>query len=354
MILQNPYSQAGNAIRLGGDLRRAASYKKYAWSKLNQLKTMMYMSGSNMIKKYYSVEGGCVDIIVQSVAGMDSIYINACSGGGCKVVLSLSGDTVPARNAKINIKHSGMDNDGGFNGIGSVGWGDGIASFVGNAPNDTELNRTHQYATSGTYTITYTGMARKFFKSTGSMTAPSKTLTHYKREITNQVNASTAHSVCTALPWSVDTGIGLNDKACRHGIFGSGSNWDCIQGYDETIIDLTGEEGGKIWAHVTATQGLASTDPDVHAMGTVNDVKVANVGIFSSTLLGTVEQNWSAGILPVGGMVSVKETDNSIWAFPSISLGLGEFKPFFHPAVNTSVTFYAFGCKVLKTLEVTV
>jgi hypothetical protein len=161
MILQNPYMQAGNAIRLGGDLRRAASYKKYAWSKLNQLKTMMVMSGSNMIKKYYSVEGGCVDIIVQSVAGMDSIYINACSGG-VKCSFSVSLTSQSSTTIVIDLADWKDDKNSGFVDY-LIDWGDdeGIAITDHTPDDDSGLPVGHVYEEAGTYTITAKGLRRK-------------------------------------------------------------------------------------------------------------------------------------------------------------------------------------------------
>jgi hypothetical protein len=338
--------QHGNGITLSGDTLLASQYVQYGKRKAIEVEALMRMANTNMFNKAYWLNGGCIEIMVRVINGMRKIHIHACSGGRCQVVLNLSEDTVPSRNAKIDITHKGMDNDSTSNGFGLIDWGDGVWNLNSNAENDVVGSQQHQYAFAGTYTITYTGFSRKFFVTTGTFTSPVVTKTHYVRNGSGG-DATASHADCIAQPWTVDLGGGAQDQACKFIL----NTTTCEQGYVEYITDLTGEN--KIVAFVADTHGsVASLDPVVHPIATVNGETHQRIARYSSTLLGSSQQFWAIDSVPVGGVLTVLQTDNGGWTtFPTVFSGL---RPFFSPARNDAMTLWRYGCKVVKTIEVTV
>ncbi len=155
----------GNGIQLVGDLRRAGSWIKYAQRQLVNLKSWMRLADTNMGKKYYSVEGGCVDIIINSVAGMDRIWIKACAGGvACEVFVYTSDSTPPDVDyalitVEMEFKKNGteVETDSVYY---HVDFGDGYHKLF-ERPNSDRWQVDHAYGDTGGFEITVTAWAKR-------------------------------------------------------------------------------------------------------------------------------------------------------------------------------------------------
>jgi hypothetical protein len=368
MILQNPYMQAGNAIRLAGDLRRAASYKKYAWSKLNQLKTMMVMSGSNMIKKYYSVEGGCVDIIVQSVAGMDSIYINACSGGGnCKLELG----SVEISSLTIAIKVKMSDTKGEYTGVREylVDWGDGeVLKISMTHLNDSFASISHTYNDTGSYDVSVKAWPRKTLNSGGGPTSPT-TRKAYARMATITDIPIVTHANMIALPWAlvdastIDWDLSSGDITRSNYIFrfSGGSFGRFGSAKTEITVDLTDENVSQM-VGIASIEIMPASEFPAHQIGVYKDGVFHGTASVSYDAPTTPQRTKIVDLGDVSELTTVEFKDTGDYAFLDpigdsriTGSSFNDDNILVTNVNNTEqVKFYPYDCIKTKTLAVTV
>lgn len=329
------FHKAGNDVLLAGDTQRASLWIAYAQRQLVNLKTWMRLAGSNMGKKIYTVDAGCVDIIIQSVASMDKVYIRACPEGKCKSkvrIISNVGDTISIGVTPLDIP------DTLYSPLVMVFWGDTYSTRSVTAENNEEQVFTYKYKTSATYSIKVVVAERVSAREI----VPTSTYTSYYREAPSDYTSyEEAHAVCLALPWGVvDNTLATVESRGTGSGDGSGYGWK--MGKVVLTFDTSEIPSSAMFDIHTAHGNANNNNPVSFPVMRIDGV---NNGAFANRPHPPFPIRQSQGFDPMPtNLTQIEFGDNNEYEFVN-EIG------FFTSGTNIQSGFFPIDCKVTKTLS---
>ncbi len=377
----------GNGITLSGDTSLGARYVKYAQRKLVELKVMMRLQGSNMINKAYWLNGGCIEIMVRSVAGMDKIHVHACvTGVSCTFKLEL----VSIVGDDVTVKVSDWNDGKGYDDFGLpaifvgpptvyfIDWGDEEGTLISN-PTGKDRTTTHQYENTGQgYSISVKGIRIK-----STIQVDGEGLIRHNPEPFAGGSLATTHAdmlsqseqiVTSVTPDTPLTGVttsgvpqgGITDVDGKSNDFRSGYHRSKFTGPPSSAVWLAGRSVFDITA-VTATYGKAlsiltvdandqaglSGSPlkdDNHRCGLYAD----GVKIATPTRLTMPNPKGSRSYLIPTGTESVELKDISDYAFSNVQSGSLNTVDFWRTDNAETLFIFPYDCVAINGLAVTV
>jgi hypothetical protein len=294
---------------------------------------------------------------------MDSIWIMACSGGGCKVTMSVSAYDANEITLDVLYDVGSARVDKTLTGWQChIDWGDDEGSFTSGGKGVTK-SVTHEYADEGEYTITVNAWNAKKLESGGSSSSPTTAVGYSKNQ--DGIPTAANHALCLAKEWEVTT-TGTENTAgftgtrrVRYTAWFDSPDFGWEMHKITMAIDLSGEKTGKmigILQYNTDTASNVFGVPDVlHRpaiykngellMNVPNNGRLTRGDITEYLLLSSLSE-----------LTEIEFKDLGDYAFPAAHNPAGEVEDYFIKLSSGTFTctFHPYDCKAKKTLTVTV